>query len=62
MRDKTPFNENGQPHGHWIVFRSAISNTIWYEAYYINGEQYGYEISTRRFENHEEIYKEYHAR
>lgn len=61
MRDKKPFNDKGQRHGHWLVFYAPSSDNIWYEAYYINGVECGYEILTNPFGKREKIYQ-YHAK
>ena len=38
----TPYNEQGQSHGHWIVYDTK--NEFWYECYYANGVEHGYEL------------------
>ena len=40
MRNKTPRNKKGEPHGLWELYN--IDGTIWYKRNYINGEQFGY--------------------
>jgi hypothetical protein len=61
MRDKKPFNEKGQIHGHWLVFYAPSSDNIWYEGYYVNGVEHGYEMATHPIRNREKTYN-YYAR
>ena len=61
MQDKRPYNEKGQRHGHWLVLYSLSSDNIWYEAYYVNGVELGYEMNTNPFGRREKIYQ-YNAR
>lgn len=61
MRDKKPFNANGQRHGHWLVFYCPTSDNIWFEANYVNGEELGHEMKTNPFGKREKIYQ-YNAR
>jgi antitoxin component YwqK of YwqJK toxin-antitoxin module len=39
MQDKTPFDENKEPHGLWLIYRSDSS--LWYKISYINGQHFG---------------------
>jgi hypothetical protein len=38
----TPRNQDEQPHGHWITYHGG-DNKFWFECYYVNGVEYGYE-------------------
>lgn len=40
MQDKTPLNENKQPHGFWEVYWTNAN--LWYKGNFINNEAYGY--------------------
>jgi hypothetical protein len=62
MQDKTPRNEQGEPHGHWEIY--LPTGELWYMEHYINGVVYGYAIYIQaRLSNGESTYiKEYYAR
>jgi hypothetical protein len=38
MRDKRQYNEQGEPHGHWVVYWIDGGH---YECHYVNGLEYG---------------------
>ena len=62
MQDKTPRNEQGEPHGHWEIY--LPTGELWYMEHYINGIVYGYAIySDFCLTNRESSYrKEYYVR
>jgi hypothetical protein len=61
MRDKKPLNDKGQRHGHFLVYYSPSSDNLWWEAYFINGVEHGYEMTTYPFGKREKTYT-YYAR
>jgi hypothetical protein len=61
MRDKKPVNKKRQRHGHWLVYYAPSSDSIWYEAHFVNGVEHGYEMVTNPLGKREKIYR-YYAR
>jgi hypothetical protein len=53
MQDRKPLNDKGLRHGHWLVFYAPSSDNIWYEAYFVNGVECGYEMNTIPFSKRE---------
>jgi hypothetical protein len=61
QEDKIQWNEKRQRHGHWLVYYTSISDNIWYIGNYINGVEYGYEMSVFLAENGKPL-ERYYAR
>jgi hypothetical protein len=45
MQDKTPRNAKGNYHGRWVIYANQNSKKVIYRAYFIDGVEYGVEIS-----------------
>jgi hypothetical protein len=61
MKNKQPKNEQKLPHGHWVIYYSSDSDKVWFEANFVNGVQYGYEMNVCLNYRPEKLHI-YHAR